>query len=504
MHLWQTFRAIAIATSVLLSACTLTPTTNKGDDPLLQQCQQQLSSLQRAVKTWDAGDAQLHPVKGFPTYRTNRFWSSFSNTELEPEQEIYWRQKLHRQGMSSLQLEWQNLPATAKTQWGAFTDFAQRCDQPLFEASQAQALNETILQVPDSYSTAQRFFGIYGLIKYGAAGSIAEYQEEMRHRMTETSALPAPVNHYVLAETSAAIDESTADGDAIGEWLDSAMASNPLGIPELNATQLETLLKIHSPQVSVAQQTEADLIGSATWQQHGNALQRTLNTDSPVLYTDYHYIRFQQQTLLQLSYTLWFSERPKPSRYDWYGGKLDGLVWRVTLDRDGSVLFYDSIHPCGCYHSVHLPEGSRLQSIVSAPASPQAEEALEPIMFFDANFSKQQQLTHLLVESATHYLVQVAATNTEPKTTAGAIQYQLQPYDQLRSIATSEGYRSWFDNDGLIASSARFERFFLWPLGVPSAGAMRQQGNHAIAFVGRRHFDEARVETLLNLPKLSD
>ena len=27
-------------------------------------------------------------------------------------------------------------------------------------------------------------------------------------------------------------------------------------------------------------------------------------------------------------------------------------------------------------------------------------------------------------------------------------------------------------------------------MGIPSAGAMRQWGRHATAFVGRRHFDE--------------
>ena len=35
------------------------------------------------------------------------------------------------------------------------------------------------------------------------------------------------------------------------------------------------------------------------------------------------------------------------------------------------------------------------------------------------------------------------------------------------------------------------ERFFFWPTGVRSAGAMRQWGRHATAFVGRRHFDDA-------------
>ena len=51
--------------------------------------------------------------------------------------------------------------------------------------------------------------------------------------------------------------------------------------------------------------------------------------------------------------------------------------------------------------------------------------------------------------------------------------------------------RSLFDSDGLVAGSERAERWLLWPTGVPSPGAMRERGRHAIAFVGRRHFDDA-------------
>jgi hypothetical protein len=50
--------------------------------------------------------------------------------------------------------------------------------------------------------------------------------------------------------------------------------------------------------------------------------------------------------------------------------------------------------------------------------------------------------------------------------------------------------RSLFGSDGLVAGSERPERWLFWPMGVPSAGAMRQWGHHATAFVGRRHFDE--------------
>ena len=174
------------------------------------------------------------------------------------------------------------------------------------------------------------------------------------------------------------------------------------------------------------------------------------------------------------------------------GGKLDGLVWRVTLQSDGSVLFYDSIHPCGCYHSVHIPDHSQLAPLTDSRAT---STALEPILFFRSTLPPAAAQPRLHVESATHYLAQV----TPGRDTPGARQYQLQPYDSLRALAAGSGFKNWFDADGLIASSARRERFFLWPLGVENTGAMRQQGNHAIAFAGKRHFDEASVETLLDL-----
>jgi hypothetical protein len=45
--------------------------------------------------------------------------------------------------------------------------------------------------------------------------------------------------------------------------------------------------------------------------------------------------------------------------------------------------------------------------------------------------------------------------------------------------------------DGLNPGTERLERLLFWPMGILSAGAMRQWGRHATAFVGRRHFDDA-------------
>ncbi len=50
--------------------------------------------------------------------------------------------------------------------------------------------------------------------------------------------------------------------------------------------------------------------------------------------------------------------------------------------------------------------------------------------------------------------------------------------------------RSVYDPQGLIPGSQRLERLLFWPMGIASAGQMRQWGRQATAFVGRRHFDD--------------
>jgi hypothetical protein len=42
-----------------------------------------------------------------------------------------------------------------------------------------------------------------------------------------------------------------------------------------------------------------------------------------------------------------------------------------------------------------------------------------------------------------------------------------------------------------VRGTERGERFLFWPMGIANAGAMRQWGRQATAFVGRRHFDDA-------------
>ena len=55
----------------------------------------------------------------------------------------------------------------------------------------------------------------------------------------------------------------------------------------------------------------------------------------PTVYRLLSFTRFHDQVLLQLNYAIWFPERPADGYFDLLGGHLDGLIWRVTLDREG-------------------------------------------------------------------------------------------------------------------------------------------------------------------------
>jgi hypothetical protein len=91
------------------------------------------------------------------------------------------------------------------------------------------------------------------------------------------------------------------------------------------------------------------------------------------------------------------------------------------------------------------------------------------------------------IASRTHYVVDV-----RPDADASAIAYQFADDNDLRALPTADhGTRSAFGPDGIVPGTERGERFLFWPMGIDNSGAMRQWGNHATAFIGRRHFDDA-------------
>ena len=187
--------------------------------------------------------------------------------------------------------------------------------------------------------------------------------------------------------------------------------------------------------------------------------------------------------MLQLVYTFWFRERPSRSQLDLLAGRLDGLIWRVTLDAAGTPMIYDSIHACGCYH-LFFPTDAvaarpRDDGLNEGLFAPQRVHALGP-----------RERIVLRLESGTHYIQRVGVDSRRD----GATPLRFEDERRLASLPLrAGGTRSAYRSDGLMAGSERAERFLFWPMGIESAGQMRQWGRHATAFVGRRHFDDPRL-----------
>jgi hypothetical protein len=187
----------------------------------------------------------------------------------------------------------------------------------------------------------------------------------------------------------------------------------------------------------------------------------------------------------QLVYTFWFSERPSESAFDLLSGRLDGVVWRATLDLAGDALVYDSIHACGCYHLFFPTEN------VQAREQPETlDEGLFVPQTMQAPATNQKIV--LRIESGTHYLQRVLLAEAgQSGAQSVPIAYSMQDERALTTLVRpGGGTRSAYGEDGMVAGSERAERWFYWPMGIKSAGQMRQWGHHATAFVGRRHFDD--------------
>jgi hypothetical protein len=177
----------------------------------------------------------------------------------------------------------------------------------------------------------------------------------------------------------------------------------------------------------------------------------------PTVYIQSAYTRYRGHVLLQLVYTIWFAERPPRGTVDSPAGRLDGLVWRVTLAPDGEPLVYDSIHPSGAAHLFFPTPRAKPVNLEEQPQSlPRLGDGERPVV---------------MIASGTHAIRGVGVVRGPDS----LVRYALRPYDELRSMPRAVGiHASAFGADGRMAGTE-----------------MRQWGRQATAVAGRRHFDDA-------------
>jgi len=249
------------------------------------------------------------------------------------------------------------------------------------------------------------------------------------------------------------------------------------------ASHWQQLLAAHAPVWLIDSATGPNLPGAPFWQ--GDVLK--VNTQQPTTYAFVSEARWQQQSITQLNYIIWFSERPRLKRLDWVAGQHDAVVFRVNLNQKGAVIAYDSIHLCGCWYRLFLPPGQ--------PFKINHHYWQEPVLMSRVQLpvgSSPRMAVYLAAD--THQIQYLSPAAEVAKASVRITQgYQQKPFSTLLSLPHSSGVKPVFNRQGYVTGSKRPERWLFWPMGVKNPGALRRFGDHAISFVGRRYFDDPHL-----------
>jgi len=436
-----------------------------------------LTDLDRAIKTETHFDPALRRIDGWPLLRTNRFLASFAYDDLQDDARTVWLDHAFDLGRGAYATEFARLSESTRLALGdrhGFDELDARLASCFARTPAPDALPASAYRVPDSYNTVTRAFGLYPVTSLVASGFIARYRQDMTARYLAGRA--TRFERQIVFQEPGAAGPSTS--------LSFPLDTDTLGVPQLSQGEWDALFRKFAPQVIVEQRSDADRIGAPV-QDADDRIQ--IDTARPTVFTFASYARLDSRVLPQLNYAFWFPERPPERPLDPYAGELSGVLWRVTLDPALRPVLYDSVHQCGCYHKLFLPSGSRVDL--------EAVEGERPLVFALSPNLATDRGVRLRLAAGSHYIIEVTAAFPD----GAAAHYTLVDYaSQLQLPGNEAGpAQSLFGPTGIVQQSRRPERFVFWPLGISSAGAMRQQGLHAIAFVGRRHFDDPDLlETL--------
>lgn len=457
----------------------------ESQEPLVRECAEWFRVMDERIDAAGVRDAQDARVPGFPYLRVSRLLASMrGEARLNDAAARALADRMLALDLQAREYELLNLPAD---QAGGLPDATGRfdprtairrtgeCGRLLLDIDLARAESRSAwlerAGVPDDYLLSSRILGLYALSSVPFSEGVKRYQADTLAAFQRGPAQAGVVRY-------APMPGAPRTRSAVAALLERT-AANPLGIPEPSGSELQDLLAVYAPSFEVEVRGDYDRLGALRWRR--GEVAPGVDASQVVVYAHPAWTRYRGRVLLQLVYTIWFPERPPQSGSDLLAGTLDGITWRVTLAPDGEPLVYDSIHPCGCYHQFFpTPRATALPAPDGGPEwmfSPQA---------LPGTAEDERPLLH--IASGTHFIERVSMV----KGTDSLVRYEMRSYNELRSLQRPDGTRaSAFGPDGLVAGTERPERLLFWPMGILSAGAMRQWGRHATAFVGRRHFDEA-------------
>jgi hypothetical protein len=242
------------------------------------------------------------------------------------------------------------------------------------------------------------------------------------------------------------------------------------------------LLAAYAPSFEIEVKGDYDRFGALRWRVRirCTAPRRRLTAGSWSVYAHPAWTLYRDRVLLQLVYTIWFPERPPAS---------DGDLWREAgrhaLARDAGA----GRRAAG----VRRDSSLRLLPPVLSDAARAGAARAARHRGMDVRAAVAAARRRGRAAGAAHrerHALHRARTLAQG--IDSLVRYELRPYGELRSMqrlgpgrASAFGATAWYPAPSVPSG------LLYWPMGIVSAGAMRQWGRQATAFIGRRHFDDA-------------
>ena len=456
---------VMLASCVLSSACVQSPPRSAftGFYKDYWNCRDQYAEMDARVDAAGVRDAEFYRVPGHPYLRTDRLLATFRHQVKGLNDVSEWIRRMRELDQDSREFEYINL-GIGELDASLLRARFQNCgkilaDIELERPGAWERLQDAV--VPrDAYLASARFFGLHLL----RISSIRDREAAMRaeREQWQMQRPIVPKRQWIDWATKPVEDLS------LMEEMRSTVTFNALGFPSLYGSQWRALVEAFAPRLAIEAGAEADGPTMPIWTSTG------IDADSehPAVSYQIGYTRFGGQLLVQITYTFWFRADPAGRSVP-----LDGLSWRVTLDRQLEPLTYESVHVSGRDHRWYPVRSMELRGDAQAResfVSPQLAPARAATLWMDA---------------ATHLLRRVAAADDDMR--GERREFELRPYEDLYTLPLPDGgSRSLFGPDGLVVQGEGHDDVAGWSSGISQPGVARQAGHLAIGYIERRHFDD--------------
>ena len=442
--------------------------------------------LDKVITEADVGDASSFALGRFPYLRANRFFLGLKEKIKNEAQTHLLIKQMWDLSLVTRKKEINNLPesaviklaSTLKTEASkkAIIEQLHLYSEEIFQHDKVQkGFYDSAIKAlidPSEYSMFMRTFGVYPLFSLPVTIATNKTYNIIR-KLHEKSFDELDVLGNI--EIYSPPESKNFSGDAISNIFTPAR-KDALGVLRLTESEIKELIIAFAPVIYQDVVANYDKFGEVVWR--NNVV--SINTAKPVVYYYNTYSFIKNEPVLQLNYTIWYTDRKGPDVPWLERGPLDGLTIRITLNQQGEVVMADIVNNCGCFHYF----APNKQYVVELKKKRAAFDPLVPTWLPE---SFPQEYLKLFASSGWHQFQNISTT----KRPSNATTYKLIAYDILEELPHPDGKtESVFDSNGIMKNSYRVEPFALFSMGTKSVGHMRQRGNHPVKLLGRAHFTD--------------